>query len=541
MSRELIVLRLRDGAVAGLRRYRGGRRTDDAPADRRPAAEMARLAAQYPDADLAWYDVTLEPLLRDVVTWPDLRRHLLEVLHGGALGGADLAAPSLARVDFDSWYVLPPRPDRRDPTWLVSDCAGLVHARVVGAVGLDKRFKTWAAALLDFGHRGLQHGVCPYSEPDLLARDVPDTVAAALRRPIPDRDIAVLVRRLYGRRWVAFWLIGSLLYRRSFHLPAAARGWLARGAEPVQARSLEALGPVPTEPGAVDPTIDVIVPTLGRPGLLRDLLEDLSLQTLRPRMVIVVDQRTGPAAATETGDITTGTWPFEVEHHFTDWVGACRARNLGLRSARGEWLLFLDDDVRLPPGLIAHLVGVAGAYDVEAVTAATLLPHQLDDGARRDALPTMSSRLATCASLVRRALAEKAGGFDERLEGGYGEDSEFGIRLRRLGAVVLRTPAEPVLHLKAPFGGFRSSLAHPWKDDAVAPHPSPTILLSRQRLPEAMRQGYQLYYVLKRLGTVPPHRALLELPRIARAWKSSVKWAERMAGRVTPDVGFKGR
>ena len=42
--------------------------------------------------------------------------------------------------------------------------------------------------------------------------------------------------------------------------------------------------------------------------------------------------------------------------------GGPRARNLGARAARGRWLLFLDDDIVAPPGLLAAHLDAAGGH-----------------------------------------------------------------------------------------------------------------------------------------------------------------------------------
>jgi hypothetical protein len=488
-----------------------------------PARELARLAWAHPDAWIAWYDRRLEPWLFDPETWPGLARHELEVLHLGCFQRTDLLAASLGLVDFDSpWLLRGPR-DRRFATWLISPAAGVARAAALRAVGPD-RTGSLAAFLFELGARGVRHGLSPVSEPALLRAPVPEE--AWDRAPLSDDDLARLIRRAYGGRWLGFWLLARLASERHLSpatVGAALRAWMAKEPRRVDEPALARLHPAlpDEEPGE---KVDAVIPTLGRPEALRDVLQDLAAQTVLPRRVIVVDQ----AGSTPE---PVGEWPFELVFRSIPRPGACRARNAGLQEVRSEWVLFLDDDVRLRPELISHVVRTARAYGVEAVNARLHLPGQDPrQGLALPPLPRPWPAFGTAAVLVSSRALGESGGFDERLEGGYGEDYELGVRLRLAGAGVLYAPGEPVLHLKAPAGGFRQPFPHPWSADPVAPRPSPVLLYSRRKHhPRAMRDGYRLYYMLKRLGGKPLRAWPAELRTVLREWESSEQWAGRIA------------
>jgi hypothetical protein len=188
--------------------------------------------------------------------------------------------------------------------------------------------------------------------------------------------------------------------------------------------------------------------------------------------------------------------------------------------------MMLDDDVRLRPGLISHLLQVARAYGVEAVNAAVYRPGETLTG---PGLPYSWPAFASGACLVSAAALIETGGFDERLEGGYGEDYEIGVRLPLAGAGVLYAPGEPILHLKAPAGGFRAGTDLPWSADRVPPRPAPTVLYSRRKHhPAALRDGYRLFYALKRLSGKPILAWPRELRNIRDQWEQAVWWVRRM-------------
>lgn len=481
------------------------------------ARELSRLARAHPDAWIAWYDRRLEPWLSDPTSWPGLARHGLEVLHVGCFQRTDLLAGSLGLVDFDSPWLLPGPRDRRFATWLISPAAGIAQAAAIRALAPD-RTGSLAGFLFDLGLRGVRSGLSPVSEPALLAGSVPEEVWD--RTPLSDDDLARLIRRGYGRKWLGFWLLARRLSEGELSpatVGAALRGWMAQ--EPGREAALAALHPeLPDDAPEVD--VDALIPTLGRPEALRDVLRDLAAQTVPPRRVIVVDQGGSPKPV--------GDWPFELLFLALPEPGVCKARNAGLRAVRSEWVLLLDDDVRLQPGLVSYLLRTAQAYGVEVVNAAVHLPVERT-GSHSPQSPRPWPVFASGASLVSSRILAEAGGFDERLDGGYGEDYELGIRFRLAGAGVLYAPGEPVLHLKLPAGGFRDRVALPWSEDPVLPRPAPPVLYSRRKHhPRSMQDGYRLYYALKRLRGKPLHAWPREIRTMGREWERAVFWAGRM-------------
>ncbi len=509
----IVLLRLEDGRIA-----------ETATVAERDAARRLFRLANSDDGHVAWYDRRLEPYLKDPASWPGLLRHGLEVLHLGALQRTDRAAAALGRVDFDSPFLLPGPADRRFATWLISPMAGIAPAALLRAVGFDPRCGGLAACLLDFGRRGMGHGMFPYSDPALLAHPVPPEVLAEIPCRIGGGEIATLIARGYGRRWLSFAALG----RGLFSLPAGLRAPMPPVAHgPALAR----MHPAPDPAAVAGETVDAIIPTLGRPGPLRDLLADLAAQSVPPRRVLVVDQRP-PGAELPAADFGSD-WPFELRVQTVDWLGACRARNLALASLRSDWAFFLDDDVRLQPTLVADLLALARAYHVGAVNASVYLPHQNAEP-EPGAQPKVWATFGAGATLVSAAAVREAGPFDERLEGGYGEDAEYGLRLRQAGCNVIYAPAARVLHLKAPAGGFRHPLNLPWQGEAVQPRPSPIFLYARAKhVTPAMREGYRLFYILGRLRSVPPAARPAELLRVKREWRRAAHWAAVLAALET--------
>jgi hypothetical protein len=493
---------------------------------REAASALASLARE--EGHVAWYDRRLEPYLRDPTTWPDLLQQPLEVSHLGCLQRTDRAVTELGWVDFDSPFLVPGPEDRRYPTWLVAPAGGIAPAAVIRAAGLEPRLGSFAAALLDFGLRAHREGLFLSSDPGLLSGPVPLAVKEGLRFRLRRTELAALIVRGYGRRWLGFWAVAGALFGRSLPLAALA-GLRTPAPAPVHREAIDKLHPTVDPRSAEGESVDAVVPTLGRPGPLWDLLTDLAAQTVPPRRVIVVDQRPPEAGLPPPANLDA-RWPFELVVRTVEWIGACRARNRALREVDSPWILLLDDDVRMPADAVARMVATAQAYRVGAVNASLYLPHQ-DPEPGPEALPRVWSTFSTAAALLETAAAREAGPFDERLEGGYGEDAEIGIRLRQAGCNVLYAPAIRVLHLKAPAGGFRHGVRFPWQGEPVQPRPSPIFLYARNKhATQAMQQGYRLFYALNRLRSVPAVAWPGELRRVLRRWERSVHWAERLGG-----------
>jgi GT2 family glycosyltransferase len=155
---------------------------------------------------------------------------------------------------------------------------------------------------------------------------------------------------------------------------------------------------------------------------------------------------------------------------------ANRARNTGIQEAKGEVLLFCDDDVDPEPGFVrahweahgapgAGVAAVTGPFIVEgerllsreALDSEQL--HAIDEGkqSRFDLGFPYQACWAPAANLsVHRSWIEKIGGFDEYFHGvSVGDDAEFCHRIQVHGGRIQYTPAAKLLHRPEPTGGCR--------------------------------------------------------------------------------------
>ncbi|GAB5528401.1 MAG: hypothetical protein Roseis3KO_01780 [Roseivirga sp.] len=96
----------------------------------------------------------------------------------------------------------------------------------------------------------------------------------------------------------------------------------------------------------MDAKISIVIPTRNRTESLNRLLSSIEKQTLTPEEVIVVD-------ASDPGKkdrLVDTCFPLKV---LTSRPSVCAQRNLGIREAKGEYILLCDDDIVLPENYLA--------------------------------------------------------------------------------------------------------------------------------------------------------------------------------------------
>ncbi|NBH07878.1 HAD-IIIA family hydrolase, partial [Amycolatopsis sp. SID8362] len=178
-------------------------------------------------------------------------------------------------------------------------------------------------------------------------------------------------------------------------------------------------------------TVDytVVIPTTGR-ETLRPLLETLlGGEGPRPAEILVVDDRTGGSELDLPGGVRVLR---------SGGRGPAAARNLGWRTAKSEWIAFVDDDVVLAPDwprqLAADLQPLPPAVAASQGRITVPLPadrRPTDD--ERGTAGLEHARWITADMAYRRAALAEAGGFDERFPRAFREDSDLALRVAEAG------------------------------------------------------------------------------------------------------------
>lgn len=216
--------------------------------------------------------------------------------------------------------------------------------------------------------------------------------------------------------------------------------------------------------------VSVCIPTLGRDQEPIDTVSALLKQSRIPDEIVIVDQNDPPLPAL---DAFLSQHPI-VRHLRSKRTGVVYNMNVALRSAQGEIILYLDDDVVLDSGLVeAHLkeygvgqcLGVSGRVeqpqgDQRPERIYHLGKYGVLTGkvyANFNAMRRAHVSLAPGGnmSFLRDKLLE-IGGFDVGFVGnGYFFESDASLRFSKAFGPMIFNPAATLKHLAAPRGGCR--------------------------------------------------------------------------------------
>ncbi len=223
---------------------------------------------------------------------------------------------------------------------------------------------------------------------------------------------------------------------------------------------------------AGDPSIDVLVPTVGRTEELRQLLESLVGQ--RPvRRVIVVDQNPDDRLVPLVERFGT---ELSLVHVREEQRGYAHALNTALRHSSADVIAVADDDCAYPGGLLEQVVSLLAAHpEWDGLAGRAADRDGADTQLRWDSAPgpitrrNIFRRSIGFAMFFRRRVVEAVGDFDETFGpkvladgnlGGGGADSEYVLRALALGFVLVYDPALVVHHASyAPRFGDRRMMA----------------------------------------------------------------------------------
>jgi len=222
--------------------------------------------------------------------------------------------------------------------------------------------------------------------------------------------------------------------------------------------------------------ISVIIPTLDRPRFLSRTVADLCAQSYKNAEIIIVDQSVEPEV---TSPVAPCSLPIQTLRD--SGRGAACARNVGILAAKGDILLFLDDDVEIPGTdfILQHAraysdpsVGGVCGRSIELRTnfrnkiASVFRPLVypilcLSSGNASHETQGFVNNVKGNNMSFRADILRAIGGFDERFE--YPciyEETDVALKVCNRGHRILFCPQAALHHIGAPSGGQRMHVSN---------------------------------------------------------------------------------
>ncbi len=278
-------------------------------------------------------------------------------------------------------------------------------------------------------------------------------------------------------------------------------------------------------------SVSVVVPTRDRPESLRRTIAALAAQrTARGWELIVVDDASDPKVDARMLEVV----PCARLLH-GDGLGPARARNLGVAAARGELVLFTDDDTEPDPAWLeaaaAHLdahphdLGVEGT--VRSPDYDPLYAHSLEQVARGGYM--------TCNIGFRRTALTSTGGFSEEYPFPHCEDLDLAYRVLRDGPIGF-APEMAIVHHPRPLTAWQ------WVTRGLMAE-SEIVLFGRfrerfghaRRLPARLfplASSASVWRTMLREGRRGPWRRAIRAGTIAVGYTAMVAWASLRSSRT---------
>jgi len=175
--------------------------------------------------------------------------------------------------------------------------------------------------------------------------------------------------------------------------------------------------------------LNVIIPTFNEAKLLPCLLRSLQKQTFKDFEIIVADNHSTDA---------TRSIALKAKARVVDGGLPATGRNNGAEAAQGEWLLFLDADVILPPDFLEKAIGEIRSSDL---TAASCLISPLSERKIDKFLHgivnlyfRMTKKIFPHAPgfciFAKKEIHQLVGGFNEKIK--LAEDHDYVLRISKL-------------------------------------------------------------------------------------------------------------
>ena len=214
------------------------------------------------------------------------------------------------------------------------------------------------------------------------------------------------------------------------------------------------------------PLVSFVIATYNRKKELKEAIESILRQKYRPIEIIVVDNGSTDGTAQMIAREFSGL-PFLKYERLEKNLGAALGKNAGIKRAKGEIVVIMDDDAELAePSAVEKIVErfrqdeKVGLLSLKSINFFTgkidrkEFPHRDKSLSAEEEFET--SYFVGVGHAVRREVFEKAG-FYPSYSPYYGEELDLSFRILDAGYKIIYFPRATVLHKVSPRGRITGS------------------------------------------------------------------------------------
>ncbi|MFQ5559068.1 MAG: glycosyltransferase family 2 protein [Nitrospinota bacterium] len=212
--------------------------------------------------------------------------------------------------------------------------------------------------------------------------------------------------------------------------------------------------------------LSIIIANWNGASFLKECLQSLALQMEEGFEVLVVDN----GSHDHSCEMIQTNFPFVLLIENNENLGFAKANNLGIKAAKGEYVITINNDTRLEQGFLTLLLSAAekeephvgmwapkilcmdAPHRIDSVGGLLLYPDGIGRGrGRNDIDQGQYDHIrdiffpSACAAMYRRSMLLDVGGFDDSFFA-YCEDTDLGLRSRLLGWEAKSVPMAIIYH-----------------------------------------------------------------------------------------------
>ncbi|MFT5367934.1 MAG: glycosyltransferase involved in cell wall biosynthesis [Candidatus Latescibacterota bacterium] len=224
------------------------------------------------------------------------------------------------------------------------------------------------------------------------------------------------------------------------------------------------LAPMPKSQTNQTVDVSIIIPTYNRSQSLERTLRSIAKNEYTRTYDVTVIDDGSPDDTCEMLEHLQKEMPYRLNYHTQENSGPAVARNLGISSTTGPYVVFLDDDHEVLDGwldalcdpLVDSTIGVANGKN-DSVPDGGLSARYvcMRDEREAEKVATDKERYLTSGNAaIRRETLEATGGFDPSYKAVFkgvapgGEDTELGMRIRESGLQIVYRPKALTNHFR---------------------------------------------------------------------------------------------